>query len=207
ANPPKLNRRQSHTIEVVVDRLVVRASDRARLTDSLETALKLADGVVQVSNTENGSVELFSERYGCPTCGISLPELEPRHFSFNSPFGACTACGGLGTRRRVSEALILGDSRISILEGVILPWGEPSGYLRKIVLPALARQFKFDLNSPWGDLPKSVRDAILYGEKRDAKTASKAGSSSSSVEWEGVLRNIERRYDESESDTIRMELQ
>jgi excinuclease ABC subunit A len=205
ASPPKLNRRQNHSISVVVDRLTVKSEDRSRLADSLETALKLAEGVVEVGNVDAKTVEMFSERYGCPTCGISLPELEPRHFSFNSPFGACTACGGLGTRRRVSEALILGGPRISILEGVILPWGEPSGYLRKIVLPALARQLKFDLNMPWGDLPKSVRDAILYGEKRDAKTAAKAASST--IEWEGVLRNIERRYDESESDTVRMELQ
>jgi excinuclease ABC subunit A len=207
ASPPKLNRRQNHSISVVVDRLAVRPEDRSRLADSLETALKLAEGVVEVGNVDAKTIEMFSERYGCPTCGISLPELEPRHFSFNSPFGACTACGGLGTRRRVSEALILGDSRISILEGVILPWGEPSGYLRKIVLPALARQLKFDLNSPWGDLPKSVRDAILYGEKRDAKATAKAAPPPSAIEWEGVLRNIERRYDESESDSIRMELQ
>src|SRR6185503_2724023 len=97
-----------------------RVEDRARLADSIETALKLADGVAEISKVDGG-VEMFSERYGCPTCGISLPELEPRHFSFNSPFGACTTCGGLGTRRRVSEQLILGDPRISILEGVIIP--------------------------------------------------------------------------------------
>ena len=202
ASPPKLNRRQNHTISVVVDRLTVRAEDRSRLSDSVETALKLADGVVEVSDAESGAVEMFSERYGCAVCGISLPELEPRHFSFNSPFGACPTCGGLGTRRRVSEQLILGGPRISILEGVILPWGEPSGYLRKIVLPALARQLKFDLNTPWGELPKSVRDAILYGDKRDA-AAKKAGG----IEWEGVLRNIERRYEESDSDALRLELQ
>ncbi|MFI5229489.1 MAG: excinuclease ABC subunit UvrA [Gemmatimonadales bacterium] len=202
ASPPKLNRRQNHTISVIVDRLAVRTDDRSRLTDSIETALKLADGVAEVSNADGGTVEMFSERYGCAACGISLPELEPRHFSFNSPFGACPTCGGLGTRRRVSEELILGGPRISILEGVILPWGEPSGYLRKIVLPALARQLKFDLNTPWGELPKSVRDAILHGDKRDA-AAKKAGG----IEWEGVLRNIERRYDESDSDTLRLELQ
>jgi excinuclease ABC subunit A len=202
ASPPKLNRRQNHTISVVVDRLTVRAEDRSRLSDSIETALKLADGVVEVSDADSGSVEMFSERYGCAVCGISLPELEPRHFSFNSPFGACPTCGGLGTRRRVSEQLILGGPRISILEGVILPWGEPSGYLRKIVLPALARQLKFDLNTPWGELPKSVRDAILHGDKRDA-AAKKAGG----IEWEGVLRNIERRYEESDSDALRLELQ
>src|SRR5262245_41027980 len=207
ATPPKLNRRQNHTIAVVVDRLVVRPEDRARLTDSIETALKLAEGVVEVSRADTGAVDLFSERYGCPNCAISLPELEPRHFSFNSPFGACPTCGGLGTRRRVSEQLILGDPRISILEGVIIPWGEPSGYLRKIVLPALARQLKFDLNAPWGDLPKSVRDAILRGESSGGKRDSGKRGSSSEIEWEGVLRNIERRYDESESDTVRIELQ
>ena len=211
-SPPKLNRRQNHTISVVVDRLTVRADDRGRLADSIETALKLADGIVEVSNAESGAVEMFSERYGCPTCGISLPELEPRHFSFNSPFGACPVCGGLGTRRRVSEELILGSPRISILEGVILPWGEPSGYLRKMVLPALARQLKFDLNTPWGDLPGTVRDVILYGgKKQDAKSkgenGGKRGTTSSDIEWEGVLANIERRYEESDSDTIRLELQ
>src|SRR5437763_2153826 len=193
ASPPKLNRRQNHTISVIVDRLVVRAEDRGRLADSVETALKLADGVGESSNVQSGTVELFSERYGCPSCGISLPELEPRHFSFNSPFGACSVCGGLGTRRRVSEQLILGDPRISILEGVILPWAEPSGYLRKVVLPALARQLKFDLNAQWADIPKAVRDTILYGEKRapGGKAASR-----DAVEWEGVIANVERRYDE-----------
>ncbi len=206
ASPPKLNRRQNHTIEVVVDRLVVRTEDRGRVADSIETALKLADGVVEIVNAQSGAKEMFSERYGCPSCGISLPELEPRHFSFNSPFGACPKCGGLGTRRQVSEELILGDPRISILEGVILPWGEPSGYLRKIVLPALARQLKFDLNAPWGDLPKSVREAILYGTAKDAR-GKRAGATSDAPEWEGVLNNIERRYEESDSDTIRLELQ
>ncbi len=203
SNPPKLNKRQNHNISVVVDRLVVRTEDRGRLTDSIETALKLADGVVEIARAEDTSApEVFSERYGCPTCGISLPELEPRHFSFNSPFGACPTCGGLGTTRRVSEELILGSDRISILEGVIIPWGEPTGYLRKIVLPALARQLKFDLNTPWGDLPKAVRDTILHGDKSGKRSLSK-----DAIEWEGVLRNIERRYQESDSDTVRMELQ
>ena len=193
ANPPKLNRRQNHSISVVVDRLVVRPEDRARLVDSIETAVKLAEGLVEVANVDAKSIELFSERYGCPVCGISLPELEPRHFSFNSPFGACLVCGGLGTRRRVSEELILGDRRISLLEGVIIPWGEPQGYLRKVVLPALARQFKFDLNSAWGDLPASVCRAILHGDGEH--------------NWEGVLANIERRYNESTSDSVRVELE
>src|SRR5438067_1396210 len=187
ADPPKLNRRQNHSISVVVDRLVVRAEDRARLTDSVETALKLAEGLVEVFNAGSGTVETFSERYGCPVCGISMPELEPRHFSFNSPFGACTTCGGLGTRRRVSEELVLGDPRISILEGVVLPWGEPSGYLRKVVLPTLARQFKFDLNAPWGDHREEAKQAILYGAPGRFRfpTDGAKGRGEFESEWEG----------------------
>jgi len=197
ADPPKLNRKLNHTISVIVDRLVVRASDRGRLSDSVETALKLAEGNVEVTRQDDGSLTMFSEKYGCAVCGISLPELEPRHFSFNSPFGACPTCGGLGTRRRVSEDLLLGDPSISILEGVILPWGEPAGHLRKILLPALARQFKFDLNSPWGELPKSVQTSLIHGD----------ATAKGETKWEGVLANIERRYNDSESDAVRMELE
>jgi excinuclease ABC subunit A len=200
ADPPKLNRRQNHTISAVVDRLAVRGEDRGRLTDSIETALKLAEGLIEVHNAGTGATELFSERYGCPTCGLSLPELEPRQFSFNSPFGACPACGGLGTKRRVSEELVLGDPRISILEGVILPWGEPQGYLRRVVLPALARKFRFDLNAPWGDLPKAVRDSMLRGEHASAAVKGEEI-------WEGVLANVERRYQETDSDVVRVELE
>ncbi|HEY3257717.1 MAG TPA: excinuclease ABC subunit UvrA, partial [Gemmatimonadaceae bacterium] len=203
ANPPKLNRKLNHSISVVVDRLVVRAQDRNRLTDSVDTALKLAEGLIEVVRQDDSSRHLFSERYGCPTCGISLPELEPRHFSFNSPFGACPACGGLGTRREVSEQLILGDASISILEGVILPWGEPDGYLRKVILPGLAKQFGFNLNTPWGQLSKATRDILLYGSgaaKRGPLDRAPAGK------WEGIISNIQRRYDETESDSVRMSL-
>jgi excinuclease ABC subunit A len=203
SNPPKLNRRMNHNISVVVDRLVVRAEDRGRLNDSVETALKLAEGLVEVQRTDEKSPHLFSEKYGCPECGISLPELEPRHFSFNSPFGACPACGGLGSRREVSEQLILGDPSISILEGVILPWGEPDGYLKKVILPGLAKQFGFDLNKPWGKLTPEVREKLLYG------TGGKSGkrSDTSGTHWEGIISNIQRRYDETESDSVRLELE
>ncbi len=201
ADPPKLNRRQNHDVSIVVDRLVVRSDDRGRLTDSVETALKLAEGLVEVVNADTNAIETFSEKYGCPVCGISMPELEPRHFSFNSPFGACTKCGGLGTRRRVSEELVLGDPRISILEGVVLPWGEPSGYLRKVVLPTLARQFRFDLNTPWGELTPAVRETLLRGDGSTGKK--KKGDSS----WEGIIANVERRYEESDSDMVRIDLE
>ncbi|HEX6632000.1 MAG TPA: excinuclease ABC subunit UvrA [Gemmatimonadaceae bacterium] len=221
ADPPKLNRRQNHDVSVIVDRLVVRAEDRARLTDSVETALRLGEGLVEVMRhpaAGEGAPEpfLFSEKYGCPTCGISMPELEPRHFSFNSPFGACPACGGLGTRREVSPDLVLGDASISLLEGVVLPWGEPDGYLRKVILPGLAKALGFDLNTPWGRLPERVRHELLYGAGSDERRAtSGAGrgtrrSSSTgdrSVHWEGILANVQRRHDETTSDTVRVELE
>src|SRR6267378_2745700 len=203
ADPPKLNRRMNHNISVIVDRLVVRAEDRGRLNDSVETALKLAEGTVEIHRQDDRNPALFSERYGCPVCGISLPELEPRHFSFNSPFGACPACGGLGSRREVSEELLLGDPSISILEGVVLPWGEPDGYLKKVILPGLAKQFGFNLNAPWGQLSPEVRDKLLYG------TGGKSGqrTDTSGTSWEGILSNIQRRYDETESDSVRLELE
>ncbi len=206
ADPPKLNRRQNHDVSVLVDRLVIRTDDRGRLTDSIETALKLADGLVQVVLHRDTKAEthLFSEKFGCPECGISLAELEPRHFSFNSPFGACPACGGLGTRREVSEQLILGDPSISILEGVILPWGEPDGYLRKVILPGLAKALRFELNMPWGQIPSRSRDALLYGTTpRKGREPHDFGDS----KWEGIIGNIQRRYDDTDSDNVRLELQ
>jgi excinuclease ABC subunit A len=205
ADPPKLNKRQNHDVSIVVDRLVIRAEDRGRLVDSLETALRLAEGLVEVSrHGESAGSQLFSEKYGCPACGISLPELEPRHFSFNSPFGACQACGGLGVRRVVTDALILGDPSISILEGVILPWGEPDGYLRRVILPGLAKQLKFDLNAPWSEIPQRAREMLLHGAKGEKGAKAKGDVA---FEWEGIVSNIQRRYNETESDAIRVELE
>jgi len=203
-SPPRLNRRVNHDIGLIVDRLTVRAADRARLHDSIETALKAADGLVEVAR--NGVATVFSERFACPRCGYSLAELEPRQFSFNSPYGACPACGGLGTRREVSPALVLGDPRISILEGVVLPWGEPSGYLRKVVLPTLAATFRFRLDSPWGDLPERARAVLLDGVP-DRKIKFAAGGAAYESAWEGILKNVERRYRETTSDAVRAQLE
>ena len=212
ADVPTLNRRQNHDVAVVVDRLVVRATDRSRLNDSLETALKSADGVVEVvRHGARGTTEsvIFSERFACAVCGLSMPELEPRQFSFNSPFGVCPDCHGLGTRREVNADLILGDPSISVLEGVILPWGEPSGYLRKGVLPTLAKAFKFDLNTPWGELPAAAQDALLHGASGRFRFATDGarGKGDYESEWEGVIRNVERRYRESSSDAVRASLE
>jgi excinuclease ABC subunit A len=205
---PSLNRRQNHDIAVVVDRLVVRAADRARLADSVETALKVADGVVEVvrHGGKEPESQVFSERFACPVCGLSLPELEPRQFSFNSPFGACPDCHGVGTRREVNADLVLGDPAISLLEGVVLPWGEPSGYLRKVVLPTLAKAFKFDLHAAWEDMPESARKAMLFGAPGRFNFQATRGKAYES-EWEGILRNVERRYRESTSDAVRGQLE
>lgn len=202
ASPPKLNKKLNHTISVIVDRLVVKEQDRARITDSVETALKLADGVIEVKRYDDNSQVLFSEKYGCPDCGISLPELEPRHFSFNSPFGACQKCGGLGTRREVSEQLILGDESLTIPEGVIIPWGEPDGYLKRTILPGLAKEFKFDLNTPWGDLPQATKDLLLYGV-----VGGRGAKKGKAAKWEGIVANIQRRYEETDLESVRASLE
>jgi excinuclease ABC subunit A len=209
---PKLNRRQNHEIAVVVDRLAVRAADRSRLADSIETALKAAEGVVEVVRHGNGGAKpvLFSERWACPKCGLSLTELEPRQFSFNSPFGACPDCSGLGTRREVNAELVLGDPSLSILEGVILPWGEPAGYLRKVVLPTLAKAFKFDLDAPWKDVPAAARKAILHGVPGKTLTYqyhSDRWQGSYESGWTGVLKHVEKRYRETASDSVREQLE
>ncbi len=209
ATPPKLNRRQNHDVAIVVDRLVVRDADRGRLADSIETALKLAGGLVEiVRHDAAGASQLFSERYGCATCGISLPELEPRHFSFNSPFGACPVCGGLGVRREVSPELMLGDPSVSILEGVVLPWGEPDGYLRRVILPGLAKALGFELNTPWGNLPKKVQDALLFGSanKTGALSLAKRGDRGGGFTWDGIVAGLQRRYEETDADSVRIDL-
>jgi len=219
--PPKLNRYENHEISVIVDRLVVREADRPRLADSVETALRLASGIVEVvrhgTSPSRGApaprqpeVFLFSERYACVYCGTSIPELEPRQFSFNSPYGACPECGGLGTRRKASPELVVGDPSISILEGVILPWGEPTGHLRRSVIPGLAAHYGFDPNTPWGELPESVRRALLYGSgSRKIRFPYRAGGTQGyyTEPWEGILANIERRYAETTSDAVRQQLE
>jgi len=215
SEPPALNRYENHEIAVVVDRLVVRETDRDRLADSVETALRTASGVIEVSEhvRRGGPVtHVFSEHYACTGCGTDLPELEPRQFSFNSPYGACEECGGLGTRKEVNPDLVLADPSISILEGVVLPWGEPTGNLRHSVIAGLAEAYEFDPNTPWGQLPGDVRHAILYGSGR-MKIRFPYRSGSGEFEghyedrWEGVLANVNRRYDLTRSEAVRSQLE
>ncbi|MBI4409724.1 MAG: excinuclease ABC subunit UvrA [Gemmatimonadetes bacterium] len=211
-SPPRLKRYENHDIAVVVDRLVIRAEDRARLADSVETALRTASGIVEVVlyTPAGPHPSLFSERYACVYCGTSIPELEPRQFSFNSPYGACEACGGLGSRREVSPELVIGDPIISILEGVILPWGEPAGHLRRSIIPGLAQHYGFDPNTPWGELPDRIQHAILYGsgtERIKFPYATGGARGTYKEEWEGVVGNVQRRYQETTSDAVREQLE
>jgi len=208
---PRLNRYENHDIAIIVDRLVIRPEDRIRLSDSVETALRAAEGVVQILE-RRGSRDvshLFSEHYACAECGMSFPELEPRVFSFNSPHGACTDCGGLGTTKEVNGALLVADPSLSILEGVVIPWGEPGGHLRGSVIPGLAEAYEFNPRKPWRDLPKEARDAVLTGSGRmKIRFPYNAGKMKGYYEdyWEGVVSNVERRYRETTSEHVRSQL-
>ena len=208
---PGLNRYENHDIGIIVDRLAVREDDRARLSDSVETALRAADGVVQIIERNGGSEvsHLFSEHYACASCGTSFPELEPRVFSFNSPHGACPGCDGLGTTREVNGSLLLASHSLSILEGAIIPWGEPGGHLRGSVIPGLAKAYEFDPGAPWRDLPRDARDALLLGsDGMKIRFPYNAGKMKGHYEdyWEGVVANVERRYRETTSEHVRSQL-
>ncbi len=208
---PRLSRYENHDIGIIVDRLVIREADRVRLSDSVETALRAADGVVQILERRKGRdvPHLFSEHHACADCGTSFPELEPRVFSFNSPHGACPECGGLGTTKEVEGALLVGGPSLSILEGAILPWGEPGGHLRGSVIPGLAKAYEFDPREPWQDLPALARDAVLHGSgTMKIRFPYNAGKMKGHYEdyWEGVVANIERRYKETGSEHVRSQL-
>jgi excinuclease ABC subunit A len=213
---PTLAKNRKHEIEVVVDRLAVEPRYRQRLADSVATALDLGGGIVNVhvqpdgDGDEAGEERLFSRDLACVHCGISYEELEPRMFSFNSPYGACPPCGGLGTRMEVDPELVLLDPRISILEGVVKPWGEPRGQLAKTVLPSLARAFGFDLNAPWGELPESVRHVLLHGAgdtEIEFRYEAQKRKGTYRAPWEGIVGQLQKRHEETESDSVRRQVE
>ncbi len=213
ARPPALNRYENHDVAVVVDRLIVAKKDRDRLADSVEVALRTAGGIVEVLGHRAGGGDpeshLFSEQYACVYCGVSLAELEPRQFSFNSPHGACSECDGLGSRHEVSPELMIGAPELSILEGVILPWGELRGHLRRSVLPGLAEAYEFDPAAPWRELSQEARDAVMLGSGRMKIRFPYRRSGrdhSYSEPWAGVVEGVLRRYRETSSDSVREQL-
>ncbi len=206
---PALNRKTKHEIEAVVDRIVVRDGIAPRLADSFETALAMSDGIAYAENVETAERIVFSSRFACPVSGFSIEEIEPRLFSFNSPHGACPACDGLGTETFFDPAMVVPDERLALADGAIAPWtGAQSPYYDQ-TLQSLARHFKVTTKTPWQDLPQRVRDAILNGtgEEQVAFTY-KDGVRSYTVTkpFEGVLHNLQRRFQETDSVWVREEL-
>ena len=212
ADVPKLKKQEKHTIEVVVDRLSVKEESKSRITDSIETALRLANGLVILDfvDLKVGSPEKeksFSEHMACPDCEISFEELEPRSFSFNSPFGACAECTGIGTKLEVDEELIIPDDSISIYEGAIAPWsgGQSSEYFLRL-LEGLADDVKFSLDTPWKKLSEKAKDAIINGYDYEVhvKYKNRYGRVRNySTGFEGVVPFIHRRHSETDSDFSR----
>jgi excinuclease ABC subunit A len=206
---PALNKKLKHDIEVVVDRLVVRGDLGNRLPDSLETALELADGLVIAENADNGERSLFSAKFACPVSGFTIDEIEPRLFSFNNPFGACPSCDGLGVKLEIDPALVVPDGDLPLNNGAIAPWASSSSPYYGQTLESLARHFKVKVNTPWAMLPEEVRDAILFGTGATPVTMrydDGLRSYETNKPFEGVVRNLERRWKETESSWVREEL-
>jgi excinuclease ABC subunit A len=205
-DPPKLARYKRHDIDVVVDRLTIDPSSTSRLADSLETALKLGNGLVAVSR-EGRDDQLFSQGAACPSCGTSVQALEPRSFSFNSPYGACKTCDGLGTLLRVDPERVVPDAAKTIEEGAIAAWGDAGGTWVGGTLRALAKKFEFSLKTPWKKLPERVRRLLLHGSGGESvrfEFRTKKGSAFiHHSTFEGVIPSLERRYRQTTSEGVR----
>ena len=206
----KLEKNIKHNISVVVDRLIVKDGIRKRLTDSLETALKLADGLVVIEC--DGKSELFSTNYACPDCGISIGEIEPRSFSFNNPYGACPKCNGLGYTSKIDEKLVIGDPNRTLREGAltVTGWNLDTGRMTEMYFRALSKRYGFGLDVPVKDLPKDILDILLYGnggEKIKMSYSTRTFSGSYDSSYEGVIPNLERRYRETTSDYTKSEIE
>ena len=206
---PKLKKQEKHTIEVVVDRLTAKEESKTRLTDSIETALRLASGIVLLDFVDAKGAEkerTYSEHLACHDCNLSFEELEPRSFSFNSPFGACPECSGIGTKLEVDNDLIIPDDSISINEGAIAPWsgGQSSDYFLRL-LEALAKDVSFSLDTPWKKISVKARDAIINGYEYEIKMKYKGryGTKNYTTGFEGVVPFIHRRHSETDSDYSR----
>ena len=207
----KLEKNIKHHIDIVIDRLVVKAGIEKRMADSIESVLKLTDGLLVVDVIGRGELT-FSQSFACPDCGISIEELEPRYFSFNNPFGACPECHGIGIKMEFFEELMIPDKSVSLAGGAIVVPGwqsavDKSSYTR-CMLEALAEEYHFDLDTPYQDQPEEIRDMLIHGtDGRKVKVhyRGQRGEGTYDVEFEGLIRNIERRYRESGSESLKAE--
>ncbi|MDY3905597.1 MAG: excinuclease ABC subunit UvrA [Lawsonibacter sp.] len=209
----KLDKNKKHNIEIVVDRLVIREDIARRLTDSVEIASNLAGGLVVINIVGEDRDILFSQNYACEDCGVSIEELTPRMFSFNNPFGACPTCMGLGSQMKIDPDLIIPNKNLSIIEGAITASGWSnikSDGISRMYFDALAKKYKFKLNTPVKDLPPEVLDVILYGTKGEKLTLhydQPRGQGTLYQPFEGIVNNLERRYRETQSDGVKRELE
>lgn len=207
----KLEKNKKHNIDIMVDRLVVRDGIQKRLSDSIENVMKLSDGLMTVDIPQKGEVK-FSQSFSCPDCGISIDEIEPRNFSFNNPFGACETCHGLGFSMEFTEELIIPDPSLSIPDGALAVTGwqsatNSSSYGRSI-LDAMAKEYGFDINMPYQDLSDEAKELIMHGTNGKTvrvKYTGQRGTGVYDIPFEGVIRNVERRYRETASDTVKKE--
>ncbi|MES2905810.1 MAG: excinuclease ABC subunit UvrA, partial [Pseudomonadota bacterium] len=212
---PVLDKKFKHDLEVVVDRIVVRDDIKTRLADSIETSLKLADGLAIAEFADESEAKkprrvLFSEKFACPVSGFTIPEIEPRLFSFNNPHGACPKCSGLGVEMSVDPDLVIPDQDLSLAKGAIAPWAKtPSPYIKQ-TLEALSKHYKFKLTTPWHELSDKVQDVILNGSE-ETKIAFNFDDGLRKYEtkktFEGLLPNLERRHSETDSDWMREEIE
>jgi excinuclease ABC subunit A len=215
-----LDKRYKHTISVVVDRLVMRPDLRKRLADSVETAVALADGIIEIetvpqSDSHSGhpepSILTYSERFACLFCGISMPELEPRSFSFNAPHGACPRCTGLGSQMEIDPELVVPDPSLSLNEGAILPWSSGATSYYEQITQAIADRYEVDVDAPWEELPEEQQNLFLYGTNGDKLYVSyrnRMGRKRSYMTtFEGIVPNLERRYKETDSDWSREKIE
>lgn len=206
----ELDKNKKHSIDIVVDRIVIKDGIEPRLADSLETALKLADGRVVIDVIGEEEL-LFSEHLACPICGFSIDKLEPRMFSFNSPFGACPECDGLGAKLEVDPSLVIPDASLTLNEGAIAPWEPISSQYYPQLLKAVCAHFGIDMDTPVKDLPKHQMEIILYGSGNERiyfHYENDFGQvRDNMIQFEGVLNNIERRYRETSSDFTREQME
>jgi excinuclease ABC subunit A len=206
-----LDKKYKHDISVVVDRLVMRTDLRKRLADSIETAVTLAEGMIDIQDTDSGEVTTYSERFACLNCGTSMPELEPRMFSFNSPHGACPRCTGLGSQMEIDPDLVVPDPSLSLNEGAILPWSTSSADYYDQMTQAIADRYEIDMDTPWEELEDDVKDCFLYGTDGDRLYISYKNrfgrKRSYMATFEGIITNLERRFNETDSDYVREKIE
>jgi excinuclease ABC subunit A len=210
AEAPTLDKKYKHDIDVVVDRIVVRPDLGNRLADSIETALELAEGLAVAENADTGERTIFSARFACPVSGFTIEEIEPRLFSFNAPQGACPACDGLGVKMFFDPEMVVPDDRLSLSEGAVAPWADSSGQYYMQTLESIAKHHKVKTSTPWRDLPKKVRDVILFGSGGEAiamRYDDGIRQYQTTKPFEGVIPNLDRRWKETDSSWVREDLE